>query len=338
MENIEIIYRRLLEPSPALIRDIQELDGDIIILGVGGKMGPGIARLAKRAVEKAGISKTIIGVSRFSEKGLQQELEADGIKTIAADLLEDDQLQALPEIKNVLYLAGTKFGTGNNAPFTWAMNSYLPGRVAMKYKSSRIVAFSTGNVYPMKALTSGGATEHDSPEPLGEYAQSCLGRERLFQYYASLHHTALLIYRLNYSNDLTYGVLIEIARSVFAGRPVELSMGNVNVIWQGDANEMAIRSLRHCSVPAKILNVTGPEMVSVRWAAEEFGRLFGKPAVFIHEESSTALISNASESFRLFGYPGTTLKQMMELMAEWILQGGKLLNKETHFQERKGKY
>ena len=338
MGNIENIYRQLLEPSPALISDMQEIEGDIIILGVGGKMGPGIARLAKQAVERAGIQKTITGVSRFSEKGLQQELEADGIKTIAADLLDDEALQALPETKNVLYLAGTKFGTGNNAPFTWAMNSYLPGRVAQKYKSARIVVFSTGNVYPMVPVTSGGATEHDAPEPLGEYAQSCLGRERLFQYYASLHHTPLLIYRLNYSNDLTYGVLIEIARCVFAGKPVELSMGNVNVIWQGDANEMAIRSLRHCSVPAKILNVTGPETVSVRWAAEEFGRLFGKPALFINEESSSALLSNASESFRLFGYPGTTLKQMMELMAEWILQGGKLLNKETHFQERKGKY
>lgn len=338
MENLENNYRQLLETSPALIRDMQEIDGDIIILGVGGKMGPGIARLAKRAVDKAGISKRIIGVSRFSEKGLQQELEADGVETIAADLLEDDQLRALPEIKNVLYLAGTKFGTGNHAPFTWAMNSYLPGRVALKYKSSRIVAFSTGNVYPMMPVTSGGATEHDAPEPLGEYAQSCLGRERLFQYYASLHQTALLIYRLNYSNDLTYGVLIEIARSVVESRPVDLTMGNVNVIWQGDANEFAIRSLKHCNVPAKILNVTGPETVSVRWAAEEFGRLFGKPVLFSNEESSSALLSNASESFRLFGYPRTTLKHMMELMAEWIVQGGKFLNKETHFQERKGKY
>jgi len=338
MNNTENIYRQLLEPSPTLIHDIQEMDGDIIILGAGGKMGPDIAKLARRAVQKAGINKTIVAVSRFSEKGLQQELERAGIKTIAADLLEDDQLNSLPDVKNVLYLAGTKFGTGNNAPFTWAMNSYLPGRVAQKYKSSNIVAFSTGNIYPMMQVTSGGATEYDSPVPLGEYAQSCLGRERLFQYYSSLHNTPLLVFRLNYSNDLSYGVLMEIAKAVNAGGPVELSMGNVNVIWQGDANEMAIRSLRHCSVPAKILNVTGPETVSIRWAAEEFGRLLGKTALFMNGEQPTALLSNASESFRLFGYPRVTLKQMMALMAGWIQEGGKTLNNETHFQERKGNY
>jgi hypothetical protein len=338
MKNIETIYKQLLAPSDALVRDIREIEGDIIILGVGGKMGPGLARLARQAVDKAGISKKIIGVSRFSEKGLEKQLQQEGIETIVADLLADDQLNALPDVKNVLYLAGTKFGTRDNASFTWAMNSYLPGRVAQKYKFSNIVAFSTGNVYPILPVIWGGATEYTSPEPIGEYAQSCLGRERLFQYYASIHQTPLLIYRLNYANDLTYGVLLEIARSVKLGNPIELSMGNVNVIWQGDANEIAIRSLRQCSVPSKLLNVTGPEIISVRWVAEEFGRMFGKTALFSDEEQSTSLLSNASEAFRLFGYPRVTLKQIMELQAEWLLQGGKILNKETHFQERKGKY
>jgi nucleoside-diphosphate-sugar epimerase len=338
MENIELIYRQLLEPSDALIRDMTAIKGDIIILGAGGKMGPGIARLAKQAAERSGINKKIIAVSRFSETGVQEELEQEGIETISADLLEDEQLNALPEVKNVLYLAGTKFGTSGNASFTWAMNSYLPGRVARKFRDSNIVVFSTGNVYPLTPVTLGGATEHCAPEPVGEYAQSCLGRERLFQYYASKYHTPLLIYRLNYANDVSYGVLLEIAKNVKAGKPVELGMGSVNVIWQGDAAEIAIRSLLHCASPAKLLNVTGPETLSVRWIAEEFGRMFGQTPSFMNEELPTALLSNAAESFRLFGYPRVPVKQIMELLAAWLLQDGKISGKETHFQERKGKF
>jgi dTDP-4-dehydrorhamnose reductase len=314
------------------------LKGDILLLGVGGKMGPALARLAKEAVERAGIKKRIIGVSRFSEEGLQEELHALGIETHKADLLQDNQLEALPEAENVLYMAGTKFGTTGNESLTWAMNAYLPGRVAQKYKSSRIVVFSTGNVYPLVPVFSGGADEKTSPNPVGEYAQSCLGRERLFQYYASKHHTSVLIYRLNYANDVTYGVLLEIARAVKEQRPVDLSMGHVNVIWQGDANEIALRALHHCSVPAKILNVTGPETLSVRWLAQEFGQRFGKTPEFINEEQPTALLSNAAEVFRLFGYPSVTTKQMIELIAQWISEGGKIINKPTHFQERAGQF
>jgi hypothetical protein len=338
MQNIEFIYKQLLEPSDTLIEDIVTMDGDIIILGIGGKMGPGIARLAKRAIDKAGIEKKVIGVSRFSEYGLQEQLQQEGIETICADLLEDDQLNSLPEVKNVLFLAGTKFGTHGNEPLTWAMNSYLPGRVAGKYRHSNIVVFSTGNVYPLMPVVMGGASENLPPEPIGEYAQSCLGRERLFQYYSSKYKTALLIYRLNYANDITYGVLLEIARCVMENKPIDLSMGNVNVIWQGDANEIAIRALKHCEVPAKLLNVTGPETVSTRWLASEFGRMLGQSPSFINEEQPTALLSNAAESFRLFGYPAVPLKRIMELQVEWLQQGGKILNKETHFQERKGKY
>ena len=338
MTNLEIQYRQLLHPSDDLVADIAKLDGDIIILGVGGKMGPGLARAAKQAVDKAGVNKKIIGVARFSEPGLQEQLNKEGIETYKADLLNDDELQALPEVKNVLYMAGMKFGTSGNESFTWAMNTYLPGRVAEKYRNSSIVVFSTGNVYPLVSVTGQGATEELAPEPIGEYGQSCLGRERMFQYFAAKNNTPVLIYRLNYANDVTYGVLLEVAKSVKEKKPIDLTMGTASVIWQGDANEIAIRCLHHCSVPAKILNVTGPEIVSFRWLAEQFGKMLGVAPVFINEEQSTSFIANAAECFRLFGYPKVTLKQMMEIVLEWLNQGGKILNKETHYSERKGKY
>lgn len=338
MDNIEITYKKLLEPSQKLIEDVSRLEGDIIILGVGGKMGPDLARLAKQAVDKAGIKKRIIGVARFSEPGLQQQLNKEGIETISADLLNDQQLQALPDLKNVLYLAGQKFGTFGKESLTWAMNAYLPGRVAEKFKNSKIVVFSTGNVYPLSPIKTGGLAEDRPTGPIGEYAQSCLGRERLFQYSSLKNNTPVLIYRLNYANDVSYGVLLEIAKSVKEEKPIDLRMGHVNVIWQGDANEMALRCFHHCSSPPKILNIAGPETVSVRWVAEEFGKMLGKLPQFINDEEPTALLSNAAESFRLFGYPGTTLKQMIEILVEWINQGGKTLNKPTHFQEREGQF
>jgi hypothetical protein len=301
-------------------------------------MGPALARLAKEAICKAGINKRVIAVSRFSEPGLQDELSGQGIETINADLLDDDHLQALPVCKNVLYLAGIKFGTTGKESYTWAMNAYLPGRVADKFKDSNIVVFSTGNVYPLSPVVSGGASETSSTEPLGEYAQSCLGRERIFQYSSAKHNTPMLIYRLNYANDVTYGVLLEIGKSVKANQPIDLRMGNLNAIWQGDANEVAIRALHHCSVPAKILNVTGPETLSVRWVAEEFGQLFGKQPSFVNEEQPTSFLSNAAECAFLFGYPGTPPKKIIQLLAEWMEAGGKTINKATHFQERAGKY
>ncbi|MEO8584296.1 MAG: epimerase [Flavitalea sp.] len=338
MQNIESVYKKLLEPSDRLVADVAKLKGDIIILGVGGKMGPSLALLAKQAIEKACGSNKVIGVSRFSEPDLQHQLNAQGIETISTDLLEDDQLAALPDVKNVLYLAGTKFGTQGKESFTWAMNSYLPGRVAQKFRNSNIVAFSTGNVYPLTPISMGGAVEAQIPQPIGEYAQSCLGRERLFQYYSTKNNTPVLIYRLNYANDTTYGVLLEIAKCVKEKKPFDLNMGNVNVIWQGDANEMAIRCLHHCSSPAKLLNITGPETISVRWIAEEFGRMFNETPQFTGEEQPTALLSNSQEAFRLFGYPAVPIIRVMELLVDWLNQGGKVLNKDTHFQERKGQF
>lgn len=335
LKELEKKYQTLVQPSDELVSDIGKLNGDILILGAGGKMGPALSRLVKQAVDKAGANKKIVAVARFSEPGLQDQLRHEGIETIAIDLLDDVKLQALPEVDNVLYLAGTKFGTRNNEPLTWAMNAYLPGRVAQKFKHSRIVVFSTGNVYP---FTKDGATEVLPPEPIGEYGQSCLGRERVFQYFALQNNTPTLIYRLNYANDVTYGVLLDIATSVKNKKPIDLSMGSVNVIWQGDANDIAIRSLHHCSVPSKILNVTGPEILSVRWVAEQFGGMIGATPEFINEEQPTSLLSNASESMRLFGRPKVSLKQMMEIILEWLEAGGKTWNKPTHFSERKGKF
>ncbi|MGH2564681.1 MAG: NAD-dependent epimerase/dehydratase family protein [Ginsengibacter sp.] len=338
MINIDELYQQSLQPSDALVSDMASLKGDVIILGAGGKMGPALAKLAQQAVERSGIKKRIIGVSRFSEKGLQDELNSLGIETYEADLLLDEKLGALPQAENVLYLAGTKFGTKGNEPFTWAMNAYLPGRVAEKFKNSRIVVFSTGNVYPLTPVSSGGADEATIPQPIGEYAQSCLGRERLFQYYSGKNNTPILIYRLNYANDVTYGVLLEIAMSVKEKKPIDLRMGYVNVIWQGDANEIALRALHHCAVPPKILNVTSPETVSVRWLANELGRLMGQTPEFINQEEDTALLSNAAESCRLFGQPKVPVNKMLELIVGWLNEGGRTINKPTHFQERSGQY
>ena len=338
MTDVNALYNQLLQPSPALLSDIARQEGDILILGAGGKMGPALARLAKLSLDLIGSERKVIAASRFSEPGLQQELDALGIETYAVDLLNEEQLRSLPDVKNVLYLAGTKFGTTGKESFTWAMNAYLPGRVAEKYADSNIVVFSTGNVYPLTAVDAGGATETLSPGPLGEYAQSCLGRERIFQFFSAKNNTPVFIYRLNYANDVSYGVLLEIAKAVKEQKPIDLRMGYVNVIWQGDANEIAIRALNHCSVPATVVNVTGPEIISIKWLAEQFGKLLKQEPAFVNGEESTALLSNAAVSVSLFGYPRVLLTQMIELIAEWVKQGGKTINKPTHFQERQGNF
>nr|WP_245339241.1 NAD(P)-dependent oxidoreductase [Paenibacillus shirakamiensis] len=329
---------KLSEPSAALAEDLLQLDGDILILGVGGKMGPSLAKLAKRGADAAGVSKKIIGVSRFSTGSLQQELVDAGVETIAADLLNDGALQALPEVKNVIYMAGHKFGTTGREYFTWAMNSYLPGRVAEKFKQSNIVSFSSGNIYPLTPISLGGASEESSVGPVGEYAQSCLGRERIFEYFSHQYGTPVVNFRLNYAIDLRYGILLEVATAVKEGRPIDLGMGQVNVIWQGDANEMAIRSLLIADSPAVTLNITGPETVSIRWLAERFGTIFGITPQFIGTERDTALLNNASKSHQTFGYPRVSLRQMIEWTADWVNQGGETLGKPTHFQERTGAF
>jgi len=338
MTTLEELETKMCTPSPALVRDITQLDGDIIILGVGGKMGPSLAKLAVNAIKLAGVQKRVIGVSRFSEQGTREELENAGVETVTADLLDEEELQSLPYAKNVLYMAGKKFGTKGNEHLTWAMNSYLPGRVGEKFRNSKIVVFSSGNVYPFVAVGSGGATEATPTAPVGEYAMSCLGRERIFQYTSQKYNIPLLIYRLNYAIDMQYGNLMEIARMVYEEKAINLTNGYMNVIWQGDANEIAIRSLLHCDTPAKILNVTGPETISIRQVAETFGKLFEKVPRFEHSEAPDALLNNASLCHRLFGYPNVTLNEMIEMTYAWVIHQGKTHNKPTHFQERSGNY
>ena len=275
-------------PTPEVVKAMAELEGDLLILGAGGKMGPTLAKLAKRAVEVSGVDKTVIGVSRFSVPGLERTLNETGIETIPCDLLNEDELQKLPDIPNVVFMAGRKFGASENEELTWAMNTYMPGRVAEKYRDSRLVVFSTGNVYPLTPVGDGGATESHHLNPIGEYAQSCLGRERVFEFFSDRYGTPVAIIRLNYAIDLRYGILLDIAEKVWAEEPVNLTMGNVNVIWQGDANAIVLRSFASCQSPPMILNLTGPETVSVRGLAVRFGELFEKTPTFEGEAAETA--------------------------------------------------
>ncbi len=330
--------QRLETPSKALTEWMARCEGDILILGVAGKMGPSLARRTQNAIRAAGVNTKVIGASRFSDASIRAQLEAQGIDTIAVDLLEEKQLAKLPDAPNVIYMAGHKFGTTGREPYTWAMNTYLPGRIAEKYRHSRIVAFSSGNVYPMSLVSLGGSKETDDPGPIGEYAQSCLGRERILQYCCLAHETPMVLLRLNYAMDLRYGVLHDVATLVFEEKPVDVTMGYVNVIWQGDANDIAVRSLEACSVPARIINLTGPEMVSIRWLAEQFGQRFGRPPIIVGEERQTALLNNAEKCHRQFGLPEVRLQELIDWTVAWVLHGGSSLNKPTHFQEVQGRF
>ena len=338
MRSVEALEAQLAQPSDALVEDITTLEGDILVLGAGGKMGPSLAKLARNAVVRAGVKKEVSAVSRFSQPGLREELEISGVRTIAADLLGDGMLEALPEAENVIYMAGTKFGTSGRESLTWAQNAFLPGLIGRRYRNARIVVFSTGNVYGLVNVATGGSNETDAADPVGEYAQSCLGRERLFEYASHRFGTRILLFRLNYAIDLRYGILLDIAQAVREGNPIDLGMGHANVIWQGDANEMALRSLRLCSTPPTILNVTGPETVSIRWLAGRFGQFLRREPKFVHEEQETALLNNAAKAHALFGYPRVPLERMIAWTADWLLAGGETLGKPTHFNERKGHF
>ena len=328
----------LSRPSDADVAAMAQLDGNLLILGVGGKMGPSLARRARRAIQNAKVRKKIVAVARFSDNRLRNSLESDGIETVVCDLLQPGALAKLPDIKNVIFMAARKFGTAGSEDLTWAMNTLLPALVAERYRKSRVVAFSTGNVYPLTDVTCGGADESTLTAPQGEYAQSALGRERMFEYGSRQSGTPVVILRLNYAIDLRYGVLRDIGSAVFERRPIDLRMGFVNVIWQGDANSVCLRSFAHCQSPPMVLNVTGPETLPVRHIAEEFGRRFGLRPEFSSEEMPTALLSNASKANRLFGRPAVTISEMIGWTAAWISSGGACLNKPTHFEVRDGKF
>jgi nucleoside-diphosphate-sugar epimerase len=338
MKTTAQLHEFMCKPSLNLAADMRKITGDIIILGAAGKMGPTLSMLAANAVREAGLSKNIYAVSRFSDDAQINSLKELGIKVIKADLMNEEQLTSLPDAENVIYMVGRKFGTSEDASLTWAMNAYLPGRVAEKYRNSRIVVFSSGNVYPYMPVSSGGATEETPTGPLGSYAQSCSGRENVFKYFSGRYGTKILLFRLNYAIDLRYGILLEIARSVLNNSPVDVTTGNVNVIWQGSANEIAIRSLLHCNCPGEILNVTGPETVSIRYLANEFAKRFNTLPVFSGTEQESCLLSNAAKCNKLFGYPRVSLAEMIDMTAEWVISGGETLDKPTHFQEREGKY
>jgi hypothetical protein len=329
----------LSRPDAETASAIAALDGDVLILGAGGKMGPSLARLARRAADEAGVKKRVLAVARFTNSDLLSGLAALGIETMVVDLLDPGTLDRLPEIANVIFMAARKFGTAGGEHLTWAMNTYLPGLVAERYRNSRIVAFSTGNVYPLHSLAEGGAIESTPVAPVGEYAQSALGRERMFEYGSMRWGTPVAILRLNYAVELRYGVLVDIGRSVFEHRPIDLCMPYVNVIWQRDANAWCLRSFAHCCSPPTVLNISGPETLSVKELALEFGCHFGIDPIFVSgEERSSALLSDVSKAARLFGTPTVRPTEMIDWIANWIRAGGTMLNKPTHFQTRDGQF
>ncbi|MCC7351081.1 MAG: NAD-dependent epimerase/dehydratase family protein [Phycisphaerales bacterium] len=336
--DVEDLELALSEPTPAVVEMFRQLQGDLLILGVGGKMGPTLARMAQRANEMAGTKRRLIGVSRFGSGDLQQRLNHWGIETIAADLLDERQLRELPDAPNIVYMAGMKFGASGNEPLTWAMNSYLPGMICRRYPKSRIAAFSTGNIYGLLPITRGGSIESDPLNPTGDYAMSCLGRERIFEHFAKTNPQPISIIRLNYACELRYGVLVDMARKVWAGQPIDLAMGNFNVIWQGDANAMSLLTLSTAASPAFALNVAGPEIMSVRRVCEQFSQLMNKPVEFVGTEAPDALLSNGQLGHHLFGYPRIGAQQMIQWVADWIMRGGADLGKPTHFETRDGKF
>ena len=328
----------LSRPTPQLIEMMKTLDGDLILLGVAGKMGVSMARMAKRACEEAQVHKKVIGVSRFSDPKQQLFLEESGVQTIKGDLLNLDFIDSLPNVKNVIYLAGMKFGTDGNESYTWAMNSFLPGLVAEKFKDSRIVAFSTGCVYPLVPIASGGSKESDEVGPVGEYAQSCLGRERLFEYGSLQNNTPVVLIRLNYAVEMRYGVLVDIATKVKQQETIDLTMGYANVIWQGDANDLILRSIPFCKSPANHLNISGPETISVAQVAKQFGEIMGMEVKFSGKEADSALLANVAKSRDLLGNPTVPLQQIIQWTADWVKNDKRLLGKATHFEVRDGKY
>jgi nucleoside-diphosphate-sugar epimerase len=338
IHTVEELEDRLSEPTQGVIETLGRLQGDLILLGAGGKMGPSLARMARRATDTAGVRRRILAVSRFSDGQTEAFLQAHGVETVRCDLLDPAQFEQLPDAPNVVFMTGMKFGSTAQEALTWAMNAYLPGMVCQKYRRSRIVAFSTGNVYGLTPVALGGSVESDVLRPLGEYAMSCVGRERIFEHFSRRLYIPVVLLRLNYATELRYGVLVDVARRVQGQEPVDLAMGHLNAIWQGDANAEALQAFDLAAHPPRVLNLAGPELLSVRRIAEQFGRLLDKAVVFQGTESAEALLSKAQEVHKLFGFPRVDVAQMVEWIAAWVRAGGVNLGKPTHFEVRDGAF
>lgn len=332
------LNRALAEPTPDLVEMMRRLDGDLVILGIAGKMGVSLGELAVNAIRAAGVKKRVIGVARFSEKTARRTLEDAGVETVACDLLDRAAVQRLPEAANVLFMAGRKFGTDSSEDLTWAMNVLAPAHCAERYARSRIVAFSTGCVYPLVPPDNGGCVEAQPPAPVGDYAQSCLGRERIFGYYSRQHGTPVCLLRVNYAVDLRYGVLHDIGSAILRGEPVDVSAPAFNCLWQGDANRLALRALEHTTSPPAPLNATGPELVSTREVAVKLGKLLDRPVTFGTASGTTCYLSNAGLALGKFGQPRVGIEQLLQGQADWLLRGGRSLGKPTHFQVTDGKF
>ena len=328
----------LSEPTDAAVDAMRQADGDVIVLGVAGKMGPTLARMARRAMDAAGRRHRVIGVSRFSSPDQQRTLEACGVETIRCDLLDESALERLPDAPHVVFMAGRKFGSAGNEPLTWAMNAHLPALVCARYRHSRIVAFSTGNVYGLTPHGRGGSREDDPAAPVGEYAMSCLARERMFEYFSSTAGIPVAILRLNYATEMRYGVLVDLARRVSRREPVDVTMGYFNTIWQGDANAMALAALTHASSPAAIVNLAGPDEISVRSAATELARLLDTDVAFTGHEADDALLSNGSRGWARLGRPRVDVERVIAWTADWTRRGGDHLGKPTQFESRAGRF
>src|SRR5262245_27737060 len=336
--DISALEDLLSEPPDYLITSMRQLDGDLLVLGVAGKMGPTLARMARRALDRPGRRNRVVGAARFSDARQRAALEACGVETIRCDLLNEAEVNRLPDAENVVFMAGRKFGSTGLESLTWAMNSYVPALVCRRFEKSRIVAFSTGNVYGLSPVGRGGSQETDAPRPVGEYAMSCLARERMFEHFSETFGTPIVILRLNYAIEMRYGILYDLARRVVAGEPIDLTMGFFNAIWQGDANAMALASLAHASSPPLVLNIAGPEELSVRSTCDEFARVLKKPITFTGREAEDALLSNGARGWALFGQPRVDTRQVLDWTADWVARGGVSLDKPTHFESRDGRF
>ena len=332
------LEKALSLPGEELVKMMARLDGDIMILGIAGKIGVSMGLQAVEAIRQAGVVKRVYGVARFSHPGDKEKLEAAGVVTIACDLMEREQVVLLPKVRNVIFMAGRKFGTQGSEEATWAMNILAPALVAEHFRESRLVVFSTGCVYPLRSVAEGGCTEEDAPAPIGEYSQSCLGRERIFEYYAKKYGTRLLLFRLNYSVDLRYGVLDDIGRAIWEGREVNNTVGYFNVIWQSDVTADALRCLELADSPRAILNITGPELASVEETALLMGKLMGKEVRFRGVPGDVGYLSNAQKMCQLLGKPRVTLEELVRMQAKWIASGGVSIGKPTHFEVNNGKF